>query len=92
MVNQIKITDEELAQVRDLRDRIRTNVETIGRLNVQRHFAQLELDHIQSELNQTYIITEDLSAEETRVVKEISEKYGDGSLDFETGVYTSNKK
>lgn len=92
MVNQIKITDEELAQVRDLRDRIRTNVETIGRLNVQRHFAQLELDHIQSELNQTYIITEDLSAEETRVVKEISEKYGDGSLDFETGVYTPNQK
>lgn len=88
MSNQIKITEEELAQVRDLRDRIRTNVETIGRLNVQRHFAQLELDHIQSELGQTYVITEDLSAEESRVVKEISQKYGDGSLDFETGIYT----
>jgi hypothetical protein len=88
MSNQIKITEEELAQVRDLRDRIRTNVETIGRLNVQRHFAQLELDHINSELDQTYVITEDLSAEESRVVKEISQKYGDGSLDFETGIYT----
>ena len=88
MPNQIKITEEELAQVRDLRDRIRTNVETIGRLNVQRHFAQLELDHINSELDQTYVVTEDLSAEESRVVKEISQKYGDGSLDFETGIYT----
>lgn len=88
MSNQIKITEEELAQVRDLRDRIRTNVETIGRLNVQRHFAQLELDHINSELDQTYVVTEDLSAEESRVVKEISQKYGDGSLDFETGIYT----
>ena len=88
MSNQIKITEEEVAQVRDLRDRIRTHVETIGRLNVQRHFAQLELDHINSELDQTYVITEDLSAEESRVVKEISQKYGDGSLDFETGIYT----
>lgn len=88
MSNQIKITEEELNQVRDLRDRIRGNVETIGRLNVQRHFAQLELDHINSELSQTYVITEDLSAEESRVVKEISQKYGDGSLDFETGIYT----
>jgi hypothetical protein len=92
MAEQIKITEEELSQVLDLRVRIRENVERIGRLNVQKHFVELELSHINEELNQTYIVTEDLSAEENRIVKEISEKYGDGSLDFETGVFTPKEK
>ena len=88
MSSQIKITEEELKQVLELREKIRTNVETLGRLSVRRHFANLELHEIDAEIDQTHLITEDLSAEENRIVKEISQKYGDGSLDFETGIYT----
>lgn len=91
MSEQIKISEEELAQVLDLRNRIRENVEKIGRLNIQKHFVELELENLNTELSNTYSITEDLSAEENRVVKEISQKYGDGSLDFESGVLTPNK-
>lgn len=90
MSDQIKITEEELSQILDLRDRIRTNVEAIGRANVKRHFLQLEMNQIEEELSQIYSVTEDLSAEENRVVKEISQKYGEGSLNFETGIYTVN--
>lgn len=92
MSDQIKISEEELSQVLDLRGRIRENLERIGRLNVQRHFTQLELNQIDSELSQTYSVTEDLSAEENRISKEISQKYGDGTLDFETGILTPSVK
>lgn len=91
MAEQIKVTEEELKTIWDLRERIRTNVESIGRLNIRRHFTQLELDQVNSDLNEAYAVSEDLSLEENRVVAEITTKYGEGDLDFESGVYTPKK-
>lgn len=88
MADPIKITQEELNSLLDLRERIRTNVESIGRLNIKRHFTQLELDQIIEDLNQAYSTTEELGMEEDRVMKETISKYGEGDLDFSTGIYT----
>jgi hypothetical protein len=89
MSDQIKISQEELNSLLDLRERIRTNVESIGRLNIKRHFTQLELNQTVEDLNVAYSNSEDLSMEESRVVKEITAKYGEGDLDFNTGLYTA---
>ena len=91
MSDQVKISQEELNSLLDLRERIRTNVESIGRLNIKRHFTQLELDQIAGDLDQAYSVSEDLSMEENRVVQEITAKYGEGDLDFNTGVYSPKK-
>ena len=88
MSEQIRISQEELNPILDLRERIRTNVESIGRLNIKRHFTQLELNQINEDLDQAYVNSEDLSMEVNRVVKEITAKYGEGDLDFNTGMYT----
>ena len=88
MADQTTVTQEELNSILDLRERIRTNVESIGRLNIKKHFVQMELDQISGDLLQAYTTSEDLSLEENRVVKEITAKYGEGDLDFTTGVYT----
>lgn len=88
MADSIKISQEELNSLLDLRERIRTNVESIGRLNIKRHFTQLELNQTIEDLNQVYSVSEDLSMEETRIVEEMTSKYGEGDLDFNTGVYT----
>jgi len=92
MSDQIKISQEELNSLLDLRERIRTNVESIGRLNIKRHFTQLELNQTVEDLNVAYSNSEDLSMEESRVVKEITAKYGEGDLDFNTGTYTPKQK
>ena len=88
MTDQIKISQEELNSLLDLRERIRTNVESIGRLNIKRHFTQLELNQTVEDLDVAYSVSEDLSMEENRVVQEITAKYGEGDLDFNTGVYS----
>ncbi len=88
MSDQIKISQEELNSLLDLRERIRTNVESIGRLNIKRHFTQLELNQTVEDLDVAYSVSEDLSMEENRVVQEITSKYSEGDLDFNTGVYT----
>ena len=91
MAEQIKITQEELNSLLDLRERIRTNVESIGRLNIKRHFVQMELNQIVEDLDQAYSSSEDLSLEENKIAQEILSKYGDGDLDFNTGIYTPKK-
>lgn len=91
MAEQIKISQEELNSILDLRERIRANVESIGRLNIKRHFTQLELNQVNEDLDQAYASSEDLSMEETRVIQEVTSKYGEGDLDFNTGIYTTKK-
>jgi hypothetical protein len=86
--NQIQISKEELESVLSLREKIRNNVEAIGRMNVKKHFVKAELREIESDLDQIYSETEDLGAEEQRIVGEFTSKYGPGSLDVETGIYT----
>lgn len=88
MSEQLKLTEEEFSQTLDLRNRISSNVQTLGRLNVRKHFAEMDLQEINSQIQSALKETEDLSAEETRLISEITSKYGQGNLDFSTGVYT----
>ncbi len=89
MAEPIKISQEELDNLLILREKIRANVESIGRLNIKRHFIEVELKTAQEELAHAYEESENLSMEEQRIVNETVQKYGDGDLDFNTGLYTS---
>jgi hypothetical protein len=46
---------------------------------------------VNEDLDQAYATSEDLSMEETRTVQEITTKYGEGDLDFNTGIYSPKK-
>jgi hypothetical protein len=89
MAEPIKISQEELDNILILREKIRANVESIGTLNIKKHFIDLELKSVQEDLSHAYEESENLSMEEQRLVNETVEKYGDGDLDFGTGLYTS---
>ena len=91
MAEPIKISQEELDNILILREKIRANVESIGRLNIKKHFINLELKSAQEDLAQAYEESENLSMEEQRIVNETVAKYGDGDLDFGTGIYTAKK-
>lgn len=88
MSEPIKLSQEELDSIKDLRERIRTNVEKIGRLNIKKHFTEVELKLIDLDLGNSFSETEELSREESKLVDGIVAKHGDGDLDFTTGIYT----
>jgi hypothetical protein len=88
MAEPIKISQEELDNILILREKIRANVESIGRLNIKKHFIDLELKSVQEDLSHAYEESENLSMEEQRLVNETVAKYGDGDLDFGTGLYS----
>lgn len=90
MENQIKLTSEELQKIQILREQAKENVDKIGRLNIQKFFLEKELEFVEEQLQSLYSETMQLNEEEKRTVDEIVGKYGEGKLDFATGLYTIN--
>ncbi len=90
MENNIKLTPEELQSIQTLREQAKENVDKIGRMNIQKFFLEKELEFVQEKLEALYSETMQLNEKETEKVDEIVSKYGEGKLDFATGLYTKS--
>jgi len=91
MAEETKFTDGELKQVKEIQDNYFDIQTQFGQLSV----AKLRLDQQsdllngqEDELNKKF---NEVQSNERELLNKITEKYGDGSLDPETGVFTSNK-
>jgi len=90
MDNQIKLTPEELQIIQTLREQAKENVDKLGRMNIQKFFLEKELQFVQEQLASLYEETMQLNEQEKKTVDEIVNKYGEGKLDFASGLYTKN--
>mgnify|MGYP003624649423 CR=1 FL=1 len=82
MSKEVKIADEELVKVKAIRDSFDT-------LTVK--FGQVEMEL--ANLNKTKQVLEaqffELKTQEQELIKSITDKYGDGELDVNTGVFVA---
>ena len=90
MENNIKLTPEELQSIQTLREQAKENVDKIGRMNIQKFFLEKELEFVKEQLEALYSETMQLNEKEKEKVDEIVNKYGEGKLDFATGLYTKS--
>jgi len=84
MPEEVKFTKDELTQVQNIQK---------SYMNVQNQFGQLKLTQIRLD-NDEVTLEEALKSvqdEEKKFLDGITEKYGQGSLNPETGVFTPNK-
>jgi hypothetical protein len=88
MAEQIKLPEELLMEIQKLRDELTSNVVRIGRLNVEAAFHRKDLEILESEINSLYDYAEDISLRESDLQKRVTDQYGNGKLDFETGLFT----
>ena len=84
MPEEVKFTEEELTQVQNVQK---------SYLNVQNQFGQLKMAQIR--LDEQEVELEDalkqIQSEEKKFLDGITEKYGEGTLNPETGEFTPNK-
>ena len=92
MSEQIKFTDEEMKTLRGLQDSYTEKQSELGQLSVQRILLNQQLDALDE--RQTFLENEykEIQQRETDFVKTLNNKYGQGQLDPDTGVFTPNKK
>jgi len=91
MAKETKFTEEELKQVKEIQDNY---------FDIQNKFGQLSLAKLRAEQQvEVFDTNEDnlkeefikIQTNEKTFLDGITKKYGEGSLDPETGVFTSNK-
>ena len=91
MSEQIKFTEEEMKTLRGLQDSYTEKQSELGQLSVQRILLNQQLDALDE--RQTFLENEykKIQQKEADFVKTLNNKYGQGQLDPDTGVFTPIK-
>ena len=88
MAKETKFTEEELKSLSGLAQGYQTTQSAFGQLRVQKILLSQQqegLEEAEVQLESDYITLQD---KERELVKTLNEKYGPGSLDPQTGVFT----
>ena len=88
MAKEIKFSDDELKSLSDLAQGYQTTQAAFGQLRVQKILLAQQQDGLEEaevKLEADYI---SLQESERDIVKQLNEKYGPGTLDPQTGVFT----
>jgi ABC-type phosphate transport system auxiliary subunit len=83
----IKLSEEELTRINALRSNVSYNIESIGRLYLRQKQLEREIKALDAEIEKALTDNIALGQEEESIISDISSKYGEGSLNLETGEY-----
>jgi pyridoxal biosynthesis lyase PdxS len=86
-----KISDDDLKEINDLRLKINKSIGEAGQATLQVRLLQEEIAKLEKKISDESVTFQKLIEEEQQLVKRLSEKYGTGSIDFETGEFTPEK-
>jgi hypothetical protein len=89
---EIKFTQEELDSLSNLRNSFSQLELGFGKLEVARIQAEQRMEQIEDEKLRLETQYSEVKKQEQNLVVTLNEKYGDGNLNPETGVFTPNEK
>jgi hypothetical protein len=87
-MEKIKLTEQELQQIQDLRMKYANIAAQLGQLKVEQILVNKQvsqLNELESQFTKEY---EQTQTEEEQFAKAITEKYGIGDVDLESGIFT----
>ena len=83
-----RLTDEELSSVKSLREEIISVISTVGQLKLTYDLMEEDLNTAKLRLAEQSQKYKELLGKEKELIDTFMNKYGIGSLDIETGVFT----
>ena len=88
MADEIKFTEDELKSLSELRETYGKVQADFGALKVRRLVLDQQLEELDNADEAVHKAYTDNQETERKLVEELNEKYGPGSLNPETGVFT----
>jgi predicted transcriptional regulator len=85
MIKTTKITEEELAEVKQLQQDFNIITFQIGELSIQREIAQKQMRKINEEFNNFVTSFEKIQLKETELIDRLKNAYPEQIIDLETG-------
>jgi predicted nuclease with TOPRIM domain len=87
----IKIAEEDLKGLTDLRNRYAEITANIGRLNLDKYQVEDRLEFLTGEIDKQKTAYNETVKNEQELVNNLNEKYGQGRIDLENGTFTPDK-
>jgi len=88
MAKEVKFTDDELKQLQGLQTSYQEKQLQFGQLKVQKMLLQQQRDSIEDSESKLEVEYSEIQGNERKIVEELNKKYGPGSLNPETGMFT----
>ena len=86
-----QLTKEELEEISILRNKLATVVSDAGQLALQIQLLQADIAELNNKSEEQGKLFRQLLEQEQVLIKRLSEKYGAGEINFETGEFTPEK-
>lgn len=90
MPTEIKFTQEELDQIKQLRDNTNRIIYQFGEIDLELHLMQQRTDELQKLRTSLQSEYQNQSNTERALVDELNKKYGAGQVDIESGIFIPN--
>jgi predicted nuclease with TOPRIM domain len=87
-MENVKLTEQELQQIQDLRLKYANVTAQLGQLKVEQILVNKQLTRLNDLENQFIKDYEQVQTDEEQFAKLITEKYGIGDVDVESGIFT----
>tara|TARA_R100000008_G_scaffold50013_1_gene29854 strand:- start:9 stop:308 length:300 start_codon:yes stop_codon:yes gene_type:complete len=88
MAKEVKFTEDELKSISDLQVKYNQVTNKFGQLAIAKLNLEKQTEALEEEEFKVHQELESVRAEEQETLQKITDKYGPGSLNPETGVYT----
>ena len=85
---EVVVPEEEIQEIKSLQEKYQGIALQLGQASLQRSQLTKELDNIESNEQKLHVAYDECREEEQNLVKSMTEKYGIGNLDIETGKFT----
>ena len=85
MIKATKITEEELAEVKQLQQDFQILTYQIGEISLQRELAQKQLKRLDGDFDNFVSSFEKLQLKEEELISKLNNTYPDNNINFETG-------
>jgi hypothetical protein len=86
-MDQIKLTDQEIQQILDLRTKYANIAAQLGQLKIEQILVNKELNRLTDLENQFTKEYNQIQLEEEQFANVITEKYGTGDINLDTGFF-----
>tara|TARA_R100000278_G_scaffold20174_1_gene19400 strand:- start:619 stop:906 length:288 start_codon:yes stop_codon:yes gene_type:complete len=88
---EIRFTKDEMDSLRELQNEYTQKQNLLGQISVQALFMKQQIEELEAKKTQVEKEYMEIQQKEKQIVDDLNSKYGEGSLNPETGVFTPNK-
>jgi len=85
---EVVVPKEEIQEIKSLQEKYQGIALQLGQIALQRSQLNKELDNIESNEQKLYVAYDEARESEQEIIKKMTDKYGIGNLDVESGKFT----